>query len=27
VRGAPTEKIQPGPRELVFCVGNELETT
>jgi len=26
VRGEPTDKVQPGPRELVFCVGNELET-
>lgn len=26
-RGDPTEKIQPGVRELIFCVGNELETT
>lgn len=24
-RGDPTDKIQPGARELVFCVGNELE--
>lgn len=24
-RGAPTDRLQPGPRELVFCVGNELE--
>jgi hypothetical protein len=26
VRGEPTDKVQPGPRELIFCVGNELET-
>ncbi len=25
-RGEPIDKVQPGPRELVFCVGNELET-
>lgn len=24
-RGAPTDRIEPGARELVFCIGNDLE--
>jgi len=24
-RGDPSDKIQPDERELIFCVGNELE--
>jgi len=25
VRGAPAEIVQPGPHDLLFCVGNEIE--
>ena len=25
VRGEPSEKVQPGPQELIFCVGNDIE--
>ena len=24
-RGEPGDKVQPGPRDLLFCVGNEIE--
>jgi hypothetical protein len=24
-RGAPSETVQPGARDLFFCVGNEFE--